>query len=387
MSFIQQPAYIITILLLLVVFSEWLATKKYFKQAGAVILVILLAAILANLNIIPSSHNAPPLYDSIFKYAAPLGIFFLLLEVKLKDLRLAGLPMLMMFFLGSIATMIGVVLSYWLISPQHHHINQAYAVAGMYTGTYIGGSANLNAIAINYGVTKDGTLFAAINAADNIITTPWMLVTILLPPIMQKLFPRRKSIPPGMQMLTEQELKELVSGSNSGINLKDISLLLALGFGTLFISSLISNYFPKIPAILVLTTIALVLAQIPFIQKLRGGKMMGMLLIMLFLAVIGAFCDIQALVHSGEAAGILLLWVTAIVLIHGIIIFTIGGLFKQDWDIVSIASNANIGGATSAPVCAASLGRTDLQLPGLLAGSVGNAIGTYLGIFIAELLK
>ena len=108
---------------------------------------------------------------------------------------------------------------------------------------------------------------------------------------------------------------------------------------------------------------------------------------MLFLAVIGALCDFRALLQSGEVAGILLTWVGLAVLLHGVILFTIGGLFKQDWDIVSIASNANIGGATSAPVCAASLGRTDLQLPGLLAGSVGNAIGTYLGIVVAEFLK
>ena len=114
---------------------------------------------------------------------------------------------------------------------------------------------------------------------------------------------------------------------------------------------------------------------------------MGLLLIMIFLAVIGAFCDINALLQIGKVSGVLLLWDTALILIHGIFIFTIGGLFKQDWDIVSIASNANIGGSTSAPVCAASLGRPDLQLPGLLAGSLGNAIGTYLGILVAEFLK
>jgi uncharacterized membrane protein len=83
----------------------------------------------------------------------------------------------------------------------------------------------------------------------------------------------------------------------------------------------------------------------------------------------------------------LLAWVGIIVLIHGAIIFFIGGVLKQDWDIVSIASNANIGGATSAPVCAASLGRPDLQLPGLLAGTIGTAVGTYLGIVVAEFLK
>lgn len=82
-----------------------------------------------------------------------------------------------------------------------------------------------------------------------------------------------------------------------------------------------------------------------------------------------------------------MIWVTIIIFLHGLIIFGIGGLLKQDWDVIAVASNANVGGATSAPVCAASLGRPDLQLPGLLVGTVGNALGTYLGILVAELLK
>ncbi len=108
---------------------------------------------------------------------------------------------------------------------------------------------------------------------------------------------------------------------------------------------------------------------------------------LLFLAVVGAYCDIAALIQNGETAFILLTWVTILVSIHGFIIFIIGAIMKQDWDIVSIASNADIGGAASAAVCATSIGRPDLRLPGILAGSVGNAIGTYIGILVAEFLK
>jgi uncharacterized membrane protein len=387
MSFIQQPLYILTVLLILVLLSEWLAQKKFFKHIGSVLLVIIFAAILANLNVIPSSHNAPQLYDSIFHYAAPLGLFFLLLQVKLKDLKLAGLPMISMFLIGSVATIAGVVIGYMILSPQHHHINLAYAVAGMYTGTYIGGSANLNAVALEYGVNKDGTLFAAINAADNIITTFWMVMTLVLPSIFQRYFPRQRKISPQFAKLSDEELRTQMLQPANNIQLADIAILLALGFGTMFISERAASYIKGLPSILVLTTLALIFAQLPFVQKLQGTKIMGFILIMLFLAVVGAYCDINALLSSGTAAGILLLWVTLIVFIHGILIFSIGGILKQDWDIVSIASNANIGGATSAPVCANSIGRPDLQLPGLLAGSVGNAIGTYLGIFVAELLK
>ena len=154
MSFIQQPLYILTVLLLLILFSEWLAERKFFKHIGSVLLVIILAAISANLNIIPSSTNAPPLYDGIFHYAAPLGIFFLMLQVKLRELKLAGLPMIMMFLIGSATTIAGVIIGYEILSPQRHGIHLSYAVAGMYTGTYIGGSANLNAVAVAYGVNK-----------------------------------------------------------------------------------------------------------------------------------------------------------------------------------------------------------------------------------------
>jgi uncharacterized membrane protein len=163
--------------------------------------------------------------------------------------------------------------------------------------------------------------------------------------------------------------------------------LLALGVSTLFVSNYISSLVPALPSILVLTTIGLILAQFTWVQRLSGFRVMGYFLVLLFLAVVGAYCDIGALVSNGSVAVVLLLWVTLMVLVHGLLIFTIGGLFKQDWALVSVASNANIAGVTTAGVLATSLGRPDLRLPGILAGSVGNAIGTYAGVLIAEMLR
>ena len=383
---IQQPVYILAVLFLLIVASEWLAKKRFFGHIGSVLIVIIAAAILANLGLIPSSQNVPPLYESIFQYAAPLGIFFLLLEVRLKDLKFAGLPMIMMFLIGAAATATAAIVGYYLVSPQDH-MPSANAVAGMYTGTYIGGSANLNAIALNYGVNKDGVLYAAINAVDNILTTIWLGLTLVLPRVLQRFFPRKRSIPPHLEGLSDEEIRERMASNEAHVGLTDIALLMTLGLGSMFVASQVSAALGWMPSIIVLTTLALILAQLPFVQRLRGGRILGYLLVMLFLAVIGAFCDFRALAGAGGVAGILLLWVTIIVFLHGALIFFVGGVLKQDWDIVSIASNANVGGATSAPVCAASLGRPDLQLPGLLAGTIGNAIGTYAGIAVAEFLK
>ncbi len=384
MSFVVEPLYVAAVLCLLITFSEWLACRKHFRHLGSALIVILAAALLANLRVLPSSQNAPALYDGIFNYIAPLAIFFLLLDVKLKDLRQAGPPMLTLFGIGALGTMAGVIAGYCLLAPQHHGVDKAFAVAGMFTGTYIGGSVNLNAVALQYGVAKSGTLFAAINAADNIIMTLWIVATLLLPRFLQRLWPRAVAHRGASEHLAAANVAELET--KEAVRVTDLSLLLALGIGSLFLSQQLSLCLPAIPYVLTLTTVALLLAQVPAIQRLRGGRLLGYFTVLLFLAVVGAYCDLAALIANGAVAGILLAWVTVIVAIHALVTFGLGGLFRQDWAIISIASNANIGGATSAGVLATAIGRDDLRLPGILAGSLGNAIGTYAGILVAVLL-
>ena len=384
MSFLRDPLYVSTVLLLLVALSEWLCQKRFFRTLGSALIVILAAAVLANLRIIPSSSDAPPLYDGIFNFIAPLAIFFLLLDVRLRDLRRAGLPMLILFACGAIATVIGAIAGYYLVAPQNHGVERAFAVAGMFTGTYTGGSVNLNAVALQYGVTKDGTLFAAINAADNIITTTWIVATILLPRLLQKWFPRRSLA--GDSIAVPTAGAETLA-SRETISVIDLSLLIALGTGSFFLSRLVSRILPVVPYVLVLTTLALILAQLPLVHRLRGARTLGFFTVLLFLAVIGAYCDIPALISNGSVAVTLLVWGGLIVSIHGALLFAGAGLLRQDWAMISVASNANIGGATSAGVLATAIGRDDLRLPGILVGSLGNAVGTYLGIFVAEFLR
>lgn len=379
---LTNPVYITFILLLLVVLAEWLSQQRFFKYFGSSLLAIIMAAILANMGIIPSSQNAPPLYEGIFTYIAPLAIFYLLLDVRLKDIRKAGLPMLTMFFIGSVCTVVAVLVSYLIVQPGHRGIENDFALSGMFAGTYIGGSANLNAVALHYGIINNGTLYAAINAADNIITAVWIVVTLVVPRIMQRVLPRKLPVQgqPDNPVLP-------VAAAKENITVTGFTLLLALGAGSLFLSQLIHKMVPWVPMILVLTTLALVLAQIRALHKVHGGNIIGFLFVLVFLAVIGAYCDIHALMASRKMAITLMLWVTLIVTIHGLLIFIVGGFFKKDWNIISIASNANIGGPTTAAVLATSLNRSDLRLPAILVGSLGAGLGTYIGIAVAEYLR
>lgn len=107
--------------------------------------------------------------------------------------------------------------------------------------------------------------------------------------------------------------------------------------------------------------------------------------IYLFLAVIGAYCELAALNGIGQLALYVGLF-TLVVVTHGLVAFGIGGLLRQDWDVVAIASQVNVGGASSAMVLAKSLRREDLLLPAIVVGSLGAGLGTYVGFLLAEVL-
>jgi uncharacterized membrane protein len=378
----MNSLYILTLLCANVVLAEWLAKRRFFKSMGAALIVIITTAITANAGLIPSSSAQVPVYDGIFTYLAPLSIFFLMLKANLRSLRKAGGAMVSLFLTGSVGTILGVVLSMKLFDAEHTIGSLHYAIAGMFTGTYIGGSVNFNAVALHYGVSKDGTLFAAATAADNIITALWMVATLLVPQLLNRYYPRKKQ----QSTASETELNEHLN-DNESVNPMDVALLLGLGIFSIYLSQLVASTFKGVPAVLVQTTFALTLAQFPAVNRLPGTRMLGLFCVYLFLAVIGAYCDIPALIHDGRLAFTLLGIITVLVLIHATVVFGIGALLKQDWDMLGIASQANIGGASSALALARSLNRTDLQLPAVLVGVLGNAIGTYLGIWVAEWLR
>lgn len=377
-----HPLFILTVLCINVVICEWLATKPYFRHLGTALMVILLTAITANLGLIPASTTPTVVYDGIFAYVAPISIFFLMLSVNLKSVQRAGPAMIGMFLVGTVGTMVGVAVAMKSFDIVKLLGDKYYALAGMLTGTYIGGSLNFNAVAIHYGMAREGTLYAATTAADNIITALWMIATLTLPSLMRGKKTVAATAPKADATTPAGGFEDMET-----INPMDVGLLTALAFGTVFLADWFAGFFPLIPKILTVTTVALALAQFPVVSRLRGSRVLGMFLIYLFLAVIGAYCDIPALMQDGTLAIWLLVIISIIVLIHAAIIIAVARLLKQDWDVVAVASQANIGGSSSALALARSLGRPDLQLPAILVGTLGNGIGTYLGFMVAEWLR
>tara|TARA_E500000075_G_scaffold34032_1_gene30485 strand:+ start:1382 stop:2248 length:867 start_codon:yes stop_codon:yes gene_type:complete len=285
-----------------------------------------------------------------------------------------------LFILGSIATTIGILISWFLLTPKEILGDDGKIIAGMLTGTYTGGSVNFNAVALEYGFQKNGFLYAGTIAVDNIVTAIWIMVTLAIPMFLNKIWNSN------VKLNTKGDLNTEEANYNDKIDSKSFAWLIFLGIGAYYISDIISENFIKIPSILILTTLGILLAQAKFISKMRGSQTLGLYLVYLFLAVIGAYCELSAVSQLQEVGAILLIFTSSAVLIHGLVFIFIGGLVYRDWEMISIASQANIGGGASAIALAESFNRKELILPAILVGSLGNALGTYLGFLVVYIL-
>ena len=118
------------------------------KASGAIVALVL-ALILSNLGIIPT---AAPVWDAVWSYVVPLSLPLLLMQCNVRDMGKDSLRLLGIFLCGSVGTMVGAMLGYVLLG---NFIPELNALAGVFTGTYIGGSVNFAALGEAFNVTGE----------------------------------------------------------------------------------------------------------------------------------------------------------------------------------------------------------------------------------------
>jgi len=380
MNFISNPIYVLSVLCFMVILAVYAGKTKFGKQFGAALLVILFTAVIANLKLIPSASNSIPLYGGIFKYVAPISIFYLLLNVNLTSIKRAGLPMIGLFIIGSLATTLGILISWFVLSPEGVLGEDGKVIAGMLTGTYTGGSVNFNAVALEYDFQEKGVLYAGTIAVDNVVTTLWIIATLAFPAILRRFWKDKPNLK------SDTNLENQAHPEDENIDLISLMWLFFLGVAAYYVSDVIKELIPQIPSILTLSTIGILLAQTKFVANLKGSHNLGLYLVFIFLAVIGAYCEISAVAELKDVGITLLLFAGLAVLLHGVIVILIGGLLYRDWEMIAIVSQANVGGGTTAIALAESFNRKELVLPAILVGTLGTALGTYLGFLVVSIL-
>lgn len=371
-------------------------TYKWASKVTGAIIGLLLAMFLANIKVIPTEAAT---YDIVWGYVVPLGIPLLLYNANIKKIWRESGKMLIMFLLSSIGTLLGVFVSFILLK---NYIPDLYKMAAMMTGSYIGGGVNFAAMADAF--QTDSEWVSALVVADNLLMALYFFVLLAIPSIG---FFRRKFIHPYIDevegRIDTKEGENLAKQywGRKEISLRDIAFGVALSFVIVWISTEISNFLGSvIPTgnfildllngflgnkYLLITTFTVLLATFApnFMSNIHGAQEIGTFLIYIFLVVIGVPASIELIVTR---APLLLLFTGIIVAINMIVSLILGKIFKFSIEEILVASNANIGGPTTAAAMAIAKGWNKLIGPSILAGILGYVIGNYLGIFMGNLL-
>ncbi len=381
----MNPVLVLFALAAVVLAALWLeAHVAPFRKIGAAATAILLALTLSNLGVIPGES---PVYDFMLGRAVIAGIILILLSVSLSSIREAGAPMLAAFGIGAVGSALGaVIMAYAVmagIGPD------AWKLSGQFAATYIGGGMNFAAVGQQLGTRSD--LFTAGIAADVIVTAVWLVACLVIP----ELFARRGrpadrarsafAAPVAAEPAPDPfALDAQLQSSGVALRLTDFAGLASLTLGIMWLSDILASLVPAVPKLIWLTSVVLLMAQLPLIRRLSGGVVIGNFLLLLFLASNGAKSVIAHIVQVGPA----IFWFAAgTVAIHGLVIFGIGFALRIDGDVLAVASQANVGGSTTAMALAGARRRTELILPGVAVGMLGNALGNYAGIAIAYLAR
>ncbi len=364
----------------------------WFSKMGASLLALVFGALLSNAGLVPASS---PLYDAIAGPVTSLAIAWLLLSVNMSDLRIAGRRMLGAFGLALAGTALGALVGAALFAGRFG--DQSWRLSGTLTGTYSGGSVNF--VSVGRALELPEALFVGANAADALTTGLWLAATLTAPLWLGRVF-GSSGIPvdphgPGTRRdgshgmgTAAVEVEASAVGhpffERVGVSTLDLGSLVAMGLVLLVASEWLGALVPVVPSILWLTTLALIVGHTPRFARAPGAMQLGNLALHFFFVVIGIWSRVADILEVGVEV---FLFTLTVVGIHGLVVYGAGRAARLDVGTLSVASQAAIGGPSSALAVAVAREWKHLVLPGVIVGLLGYAVGNYLGLAVAGVAR
>ena len=365
--------------------------KKFYTFFPVILLCYFIPSLLNTTGIVsPEKSN---LYFVASRYLLPTSLVLLTLSVDLKEISKLGSKALIMFFTGTVGIIIGGPIAIIIVKnlfPNLVSINPEELARGMTTiaGSWIGGGANQTAMKEVFNV--DGELFSKMVTVDVLVGNAWLAV--LLIGVGKTVFIDKFL---GADSSSIESVKEKIEKYNLSIaripDLKELIYVLTIGFGITGISHLIAdniapyllNNFPTFEKysltssffwlIVIATTFGIILS----FTRLRdlegvGASKIGSIFIYILVATIGLQMNLFTVFDNPGLFLIGFIWIS----VHVILLFVVAIFIKAPYFFVAVGSQANVGGAASAPVVASAF-HPSLAAVGVLLAVLGYAVGTY----------
>lgn len=358
--------------------AMWAAERvKLFKILGPVVLCYAAGIIAAN---IPGVHVDQKVAMSLNEGSVALAIPLLLFSTELKKWLSLGWKLLLSFALACVSAVVAAGGVAWLF---RHQTDEWWKVAGMLVGVYVGGTANMSAVGLALE-TKTET-FVLLSAADVVAGGAWLLVLLtvaqrvlgrVLKPFTLEAHHELVEHPgESLSVWTKKHIPSMVTGFGLAMAMVLVSVGLSLGM---------KGKMDVMVVLLTLTALGILASLLPQVRALKGPYELGEYILLVFCVAVGSLADVRQ-VAGGSA--VLFAFVVAVMMTAIVLHMFLCWVFRIDVDTALISSTATIYGPAFIGPVAASLKNRALVGPGLTMGLAGIALGTWLGIATAQVLR
>ena len=395
---------------------------KFYRIVPALFMAYMLPAVLTTMGLIAPEwetvsssgeivEHKTNLYFMSSRYLLPAALVLMTLSIDLKAVFNLGWKALAMFFTGTVGIVIGgpiAILAMSVIYPEALNGAGPDAVwRGLSTlaGSWIGGGANQTAMLEIYGYNQK--LYGGMVFVDIVVANIWMAIILIG-------VGKSKGIDKWLKSDTAaiEELKEKVSSFSKEVernpSLTDLMIMIALAFGTVSLAHLCAGYLSEFFNDFVggmenvtvkniftflgssffwmisLSTVGAILLSFTKARNYEGAgaSKIGSVFIYILVASIGMKMDLTLILDNIGLVGIGLIWMT----IHALLLILVAKLIRAPYFFLAVGSQANVGGAASAPIVAAAF-HPSLATVGVLLAVFGYAVGTVAAIGCTILMQ
>ena len=365
--------------------------KNFFKYVPALLLCYFIPSIFNSLGIISGKESN--LYFISSRYLLPSSLILLTLSIDLEKIKNLGPKAIIMFLTGTFGILIGGPLSLMIVTkvfPSAIPLSSEDLWRGLSTvaGSWIGGGANQAAMKEMFEVNDE--IFSSMITVDVIVANIWMGFLLYGAGITKRLDNWLKADSSSIEELKNQLIQ--FKKKNQRIpSFLDLMVICSIAFGITGLSHLLAdNIAPFVQQnypglskfslnskffwlIILSTTGGLVLSFTKFRKyEGAGASTIGSIFLYILVATIGMKMNALAILDSPGVFLLGIIWM----LVHVTLLLAVAKFIKAPFFFVAVGSQANVGGAASAPVVASAF-HPSLAPVGVLLAVLGYALGTY----------
>jgi len=379
--------------------------KKFYKIIPTLLMCYMLPAILTSLGII--SEPDSNLYFVASRYLLPAALVLMTLSIDIQAIMNLGSKALIMFLTGTFGIIIGGPIAILIVStfsPETVGGNGFDAVwRGLTTiaGSWIGGGANQAAMleVFEFNPKKFGDMILV----DIVVANIWMAILLLGIGKSTRIDNWLKSDTSAIESL-KQKVSDYTASITRVASLNDYMVMLFLAFTAVGLAHFFGNNFAewlessfevirnkekalsslgsKFLWMVVFATAIGIILSFSKAKKFEGAgaSKLGGVFIYILVATIGMKMDLRAFLDNPGLIMVGLIWIS----IHAGLLILVAKLIKAPYFFLAVGSQANVGGAASAPVVAAEF-HPSLTSVGILLAVLGYVVGT-AGAYLCGLL-